>query len=169
MVDEIRNKRLNYYNKLIETSRRQSLESDEPSADNYMSPIAPVNHQILETNIEDYPTNTMQFIDRLFNEHSTRKVNKINNLRQFSASLSFDEPVSQTSSSRLTSNRRLEEFKLVVESSYNQHVVNRKSETLLTEPQVFTERTDPPSPTNIFLDSASHKAESVASSIGKTF
>lgn len=115
---DIRNKRLNYYNKLLE-SRRQTNRVESPSIELKMEPDNELGQQ----------TMPMQFLNKFFDETvGAEKPNSANvpaktNLRKFSASLSVDEATSSVSSARQTSNRRLEEFKRVVENSYNQHVV----------------------------------------------
>ena len=60
------------------------------------------------------------------NEQLMFNNNKHSNfIRKCSSSISIDESSSQASTARYSSNRKLEEFKRVVENSYNQHVVNK--------------------------------------------
>jgi len=167
---ELRNKRLNYYNKLIETSRLPSPCQDHHEgvlSDSFKSQPNHTPRTPTAQTKEFFPSNTSKFIDKLFdNDAPSKQAHSLKNVRKFSASLSIDEPLSQLSTSRLSSNRRLEEFKLVVETSYNQHVVNRKLENLPAEASTTT----PPSPTNIFLESNQNRApDSVLSSIDDTY
>lgn len=80
-------------------------------------------------------TNTVHLLNKLFGE--TKPIltgNNVNKLRHFSSSISIDESsASQASTSRQSSNQRLEEFKRVVDASYNQHVMNKKLENLTIE------------------------------------
>ena len=80
---------------------------------------------INDVNKSESQSNPVQFLDKFFDENNQQK-------HKLSASVSFDEGAnSSQSSARISSNRKLEEFKRVVESSYNQHVVKKKIETLV--------------------------------------
>lgn len=77
-------------------------------------------------------TNTVNLLNKFFDETKPIKTgNNVNKLRHFSSSISIDESsASQASTSRQSSNQRLEEFKRVVDASYSQHVINKKLENL---------------------------------------
>lgn len=76
--------------------------------------------------------NTVNLLNKFFDETKPIKTgNNVNKLRHFSSSISIDESsASQASTSRQSSNQRLEEFKRVVDASYSQHVINKKLENL---------------------------------------
>ena len=115
---------------------QQFEQSTNNDANSHYQAQHHLHPDLMRTNsLEDNSRNNpVQFLSKFFDADAKPAPNPhaANKLRHFSSSISMDEATStsEASTSRHSANRRLEEFRRVVESSYNQHVISKQLENL---------------------------------------
>ena len=130
---DLRNKRLNYYNRILEANNENKTvlahnETDTQNlkfVDNKRNSLPetlvtkePLNYDSINSNNHILPENN-EILDKLFGESLVKPT------RNLYQSVSFDASSTTNSSTRSFTNPKLEEFKRVVEGSYAQHVLHK--------------------------------------------